>query len=171
MKNFLKKLKKFDIGKRQIVLSCLILFIAFAGYINLNYVENAEEVTEEITPVVAQPVVNEFDELKLERDKTKSETISVYKEIIDNDKSTMEAREKAQSDLSATVKTKETEILIESLLSAKGFEDSIVYIKDSSVNVIVKTDGLVPTEIAQIKDIVIENTGLNSENIKVIEKA
>lgn len=174
----IKKIKKLGFGRRQIVLSGLILLIAIAGYINLNYtgVEMENEIVTEVVPeydsvpVVAQPVKNEFEELKIERDKSKSESMAVFREIVDNEKTTVEAREKAQADLSATAKTAETEKMLESLLKAKGFEETIVYITTDKVNVIVKTDGLVPTEITKIKDVVIENTGFDANSIKIVEK-
>ena len=174
----ISKFKKSGFGRRQVILSGLILLIAIAGYINLNYtgVKPQEDVITEAlpeevaVPVATTPVVDEFAQMKIERDKSKSESMAVFREIVDNEKTSTEAREKAQADLSAAAKTAETEKMIEALLEAKDFKETIVYIAADKVNVIVKTDGLVPTEIARIKDIVIENTGFNADSVKIVEK-
>ena len=39
------------------------------------------------------------------------------------------------------------------------------------VNVIVKSSGLLPSEVAQINEIVLEQTGTKPENVKIIEKS
>ncbi len=173
----LSKIKKTGFGRRQLILSGLILMIAIAGYINLNYTGiNAEEevinevMPEEVVPVVATPVKDEFAEMKIERDKSKSESMAVFREIVENEKTTQEAREKAQADLAASAKSAETERMLEALLEAKNFKDTIVYISGDNVNIIVKTDGLVPSEAAKIKDIVIENTGFSADSVKIVEK-
>ena len=58
---------------------------------------------------------------------------------------------------------------VENLLKAKGFKDAIVYITDDSVSVTVKTDGLTAADSAKIYDIVISETGVSSDKIKIIE--
>ena len=42
---------------------------------------------------------------------------------------------------------------IETLVMAKGFEDCVAVISDGSASVVVKTNGLLPSEIAQIMEI------------------
>ena len=59
---------------------------------------------------------------------------------------------------------------IETLVMAKGFEDCVAVISDGSASVVVKTDGLLPSEIAQIMEIVYEQAQITPENIKIIEK-
>lgn len=172
---FKETIKKIGFGKRQIILSGLIVLIAVAGFINLNYTEipdtdnNMEEVSVEAVPTVTTPK-DEFAQLKIERDNAKSKSIDVLREIVDHDKTSPEEREIAQQQMTNAAKCMETEKMIEGLLSAKDFKETIVYISDDAVNVIVKTEGLVPTQIAQIKDIVIENTDISADNIKIVEK-
>ena len=167
-----EQLKKFGFGKRQLILSGLIILIGIAGYINFNCTDvpvekdNLEEIS---VPTVTEPV-DEFAQLKIERDNAKSQSIDVLREIVDNDKTSKEERDSAQQQMSVAVQNMEKEKVIESLLSAKNFEESIVYISTDNVNVVIKADGLVPTQIAQIKDIVIENTGFSADNIKIVEK-
>ena len=58
---------------------------------------------------------------------------------------------------------------METLIKAKGFEDCVVYIEDQTVSVMVKTPDLVASEAAQIKDIVLGNTEVDNENIRIVE--
>lgn len=177
-----EKIKEMGFGKRQLILSCLILLIAVAGYINLNYTgipEETETIAKEETSVEAQPEAvstaakpkaDEVSEMKLERDKTQSESMAVFREIIDNDKTSKEARDSAQSDMAKSAKSAETEKMLESLLSAKGFSDTVCYINGEKINILVKTEGLTPSQAAQIKDAVTENADFLPDNIKIVEK-
>ena len=58
---------------------------------------------------------------------------------------------------------------IENLIKAKGFEECLVYINDTKADVIVKTEGLLSSEAAVIKDIILDETEIAAENIKILE--
>ena len=62
----------------------------------------------------------------------------------------------------------ELELVTEGLIKAKGFEDVIVTNTTSSVNVIVKSGTLEATQVAQIVEVVQEQTGAIIDNIKII---
>ncbi|MBO7209187.1 MAG: SpoIIIAH-like family protein [Clostridia bacterium] len=167
-----EQFKKLGLGSRQLILGGLIILIGIAGYINFNYtdVPAGQDNIEEISIPTAIEPVDEFAQLKTERDNAKSQSLDVLREIVDNEKTSKEERDSAQQQMATTVQNMEKEKVIESLLSAKNFEEVIVYISTDNANVVVKTEGLVPTQIAQIKDIVIENTGFGADNIKIVEK-
>lgn len=63
----------------------------------------------------------------------------------------------------------ETEGKIENMIKAKGFSDCMVYIDGDRVDAIIKTNGLLKEEVAQIKDILIAETGAVEENISITE--
>ena len=60
---------------------------------------------------------------------------------------------------------------VETLLKAKGFEECVAVISNSAATVIVKSEGLLPSDLAQIAEIVWEQAGISPSDIKVIEKA
>ncbi|MBR2296973.1 MAG: SpoIIIAH-like family protein, partial [Clostridia bacterium] len=64
----------------------------------------------------------------------------------------------------------DSESKIETLVRAKGFEECIAVISDDTATVIVKTDGLVASEVAQINEIVYEQSGILPTGLKIIEK-
>ena len=57
------------------------------------------------------------------------------------------------------------------LIKAKGFEDCMVYYdgEKEKVDVVIKTGGLLDNEVAQIRDIVVQETGAPVENIAIVE--
>ena len=65
----------------------------------------------------------------------------------------------------------EREANIETLVTAKGFAQCVAVVNGDSANVIVKSDGLLPNEIAQINEIVYEQAGIVPANVKIIEKS
>ena len=58
---------------------------------------------------------------------------------------------------------------IENLVTAKGFENVVVSASSGSINVIVETEGLTTAEVAQIVDVVKNNSSYSIDNIKITE--
>ena len=63
----------------------------------------------------------------------------------------------------------ESEGNIESLVKSQGFEDCMVYLGKDSAKVVVRTDGLEPADAALIKDIILGEVPISSENIRIFE--
>ena len=81
-----------------------------------------------------------------------------------------EAKEAALDDINRLALDIEREANIETLVLSKGFEQCVAVISDDSCNVIVKTTGLLPGDVAQISEIVYEQAGILPDNLKIIEK-
>ena len=64
-----------------------------------------------------------------------------------------------------------SEAQIENMVTAKGYEDCVVFMSEDGVSVVVSTgeEGLQTEDIARITDIVKQETGLNAESIKIME--
>ena len=60
---------------------------------------------------------------------------------------------------------------IENMVTAKGYDDCVVFLSDESVSVVVssKHDGLQTEDIARITDVVKQETGLPASAIKILE--
>jgi stage III sporulation protein AH len=63
----------------------------------------------------------------------------------------------------------ETESMIENLIRAQGFDDCVVYLTDDTANIVVKSSGLLPAQAAQIKDILLGEVTIPTENIRIFE--
>ena len=63
------------------------------------------------------------------------------------------------------------EAQIENMITAKGYDDCVVFLSNDSVSVVVssQTDGLQTEDIARITDIVKQETGLPASAIKILE--
>ncbi len=59
---------------------------------------------------------------------------------------------------------------IESLVTAKGYDDCVTFMGTDSISVVVSDkDGLDKTDVARIKDIVINETDYTADQIKIME--
>lgn len=90
-------------------------------------------------------------------------------EINSNEKADAKTREKAGADLTLIAASSEKEGRMENLISAKGFGENVVMYNNDSVSVVVKKDNLGAADVAKIKDIVINETKVKSENIKIVD--
>lgn len=61
----------------------------------------------------------------------------------------------------------ETELALEGLIKAKGFEDVVISTSATNINVIVKSAELQEAEVAQICDIIEGQTDYTLDNIKI----
>ena len=92
---------------------------------------------------------------------------------MENEQSSEEAKAAAVSAMGVLAENAEKEARVESLIVAKGYRQCVAYISDDGANIIVEktAEGLQNTDLARIKEIVIEETALTPEQIKVIETA
>ena len=80
---------------------------------------------------------------------------------------TEEQKNLAFQKIVALAETAEIENATELLLEAKGFEGAVVSMLDESVDVVVDASSITQQQIAQIEDIVMRKTGMDTKNIKV----
>ncbi len=111
-----------------------------------------------------------FIEYKLERDKSRSEQINIFREMINNPNSDQAIKKEAQKMMLALTDKMEKEMEIESLIRARGYKEALAYIHDEAVDVIIHTNGLEKEDVAKVGDIIIKVTGFNTEEVTIIEK-
>ena len=63
----------------------------------------------------------------------------------------------------------QAETKIETVLKAQGFEDVLCYLSGTAANIIVKTPGLDSAGAAKIKDVLLSEVSLGSDNITIVE--
>ncbi len=113
---------------------------------------------------------NYFTATVLNRQQSRDEAIDVLKMVSESEESSEEARAEATAKISKIAVDIQNENNIETLVKAKGFEDCVAVISDNSVSVIVKAESLQAAEAAQILAIVYDTTGINPENVSIINK-
>lgn len=107
-------------------------------------------------------------DMKMTREKQRNELTQELNEMINNPSTSEESRKEASSMKLQIVKDQEKELKIENLLSAKGFEDALVYISNGNVNVVVNETKLEKTDAAKVFDLVAEQASVKYENIKLM---
>ncbi len=111
-----------------------------------------------------------FASIALERRQARDEAIEVLKTVTDSDTATGDARAEAAAAIEKIASGMEREADIESLIRSKGFEQCVAVIRDDGCSVIVESDGLMQSDVAQISEIVWEQAGIAPENLKIIER-
>ncbi len=111
-----------------------------------------------------------FSNAILNRSKARDEAIAVLQTIVDSGDALADTKEQALSDIAQIVEEMTIEANIEALIKAKGFSDCIAVISGDKANVIVKSDGLLETEVAQIAEIVYSEAGIIPSNVTLVEK-
>ena len=113
---------------------------------------------------------NYFTATALNRQQSRDEAIDVLKLVSESSDASEEAKAEASAKISKIAVDIQNENNIETLVKAKGFEECVAIISDNSVSVIVGADELQAAEAAQILAIVYETTGINPENVSIINK-
>lgn len=112
-----------------------------------------------------------FSTAAVSRRRARDESLEVLQLVVDNEEALQESKDSALQSMSKIAAEIEKESNIESLIKAKGFEDCIAIVGDEGVTVIVATNGLMANEVAQITEIVCEQTSLSGTGVKIVEKA
>lgn len=174
--------------KRQIVTVTLVALLVVAGYLNFIYLgetpqENGQMVSgagqeseENVNYGEAKFVTNMdgakkdyFNETKLNKEKTRGESVALLKQVTESPNAGAEEKKQAQQKMIQTAQNIEKEGAVENILKGKGFANVSAYISDDSITVAVLTDGLNPTDVAKIRDVVISETKLKADKIKIME--
>ena len=105
--------------------------------------------------------------VKLKREQTRAESKEMLTEIINNANATEQQKNDAISSIMELAEFSEKENAAETLLSAKGFEDSVVSMSKDGVDVVVAKEKLSEQELAQVEDIVSRKTGVTMEKVVI----
>lgn len=178
---------KMIFGKRQFALAALVFVLGGAIYLNWRFAQSGNDFTvvnnqsenygdsQLVNSEVKEEDKNKTDSQKyfantrVERDKKRDENVETIQTSLNNNNLTKEDKDKLTTNLSTIVNQKEQEAKIEGLIKAKGFSDCIVFLDMDKANVVVKTDGLKEEQAAQIKDILLTESKVKPENIRIVE--
>lgn len=107
---------------------------------------------------------------KLNREQMRSKNKEALIEVINNENVTEDLKQSAMEDLMDMTNRSEMEVAAENLLTAKGFENSVVSLTKDSCDVVVCRESLTESERAQIEDIIARKTDVGTENIVITTK-
>ncbi len=170
----------------------IVLFVSAAVYMNWSYTEEANgKILGEATLVAGEPqstnpnatdtpddtsntLLEEsayFAEARLNRQEARDSALSLLQQAAADAGATQEVIEEANLAIQTMANHTLAEAQIENLVVAKGYENCVAFLNDNSISVVVSTmtEALEATDVAKIGEIVIEQTGLGADQIKIIE--
>lgn len=133
-------------------------------HIELN--SNESEIGEAVLTSTGVAVTNMVN-IKLGREQTRSKLKESYLEIINDDGMDEASVSSATDAYMKMTDDMELETEAETILSAKGYENSIVSIGKDTVDVVICGDVLTPEDRAKIEDVVVRKTGCSVDQIVI----
>ena len=115
--------------------------------------------------------VSETERLKefiLEHEQLRSMQLNELDEIINSDKSSAEIIDAAQSKKMEILNLLETESTIAGILQSRGYRDAAVAAGGGYINVMISGIQAELTDVARIKELIITQTDVGTDNIKII---
>lgn len=175
------------IGKKNLVVALAIMVIGGAVYVNylvfsdpidsIGYGENNMEDVYNLSDSASdQQELSElvvdtyFSTTVLSRQKARDEALNVLQTVVESNEALEETKTQAFADISQIAKDIESEANIETLVEAKGFEDCVAVVSGGTANIVVKTNGLLANDIAQINEIVYEQSGILPVDVRIVER-
>ena len=152
--------------RKIIVLTCMIALLAVTAVFNF-VLTNSQTLNDDSLVVNS---ANYFAQYRNERITTRNEELLQLDAIIESaDVDTTEKNEPLLQKMQLTALT-ESELKLETLIKAYGFEDAVVVIglDSENVNVIAKSQELTTDDAILIYSIVSEEANVSPENVKII---
>lgn len=176
------KLPNFVIGKKQIILACLTLILGIAIYVNyvLSSVPSGElKPTSKINGdgatynesifVGGQSATSDyFAQCRIDRQTARDKAIETLNSVYNGGDATENDKAVVSQKVSAMSQLVEQESKVENLIKAAGFADCVVYLDGTTANIVVKSEDLIPSQAAQIKNILLSQVQVANENIKIL---
>ncbi len=179
---FMKVIEK--IGKRNIIIACSVLLIGAAVLVNWILISKANKKTEgyqnynqqnqteqQSTPTSTSPTQSYFSATQVSRQRARDEALEVLQSVVDNNDASETVKSKALAEIAVIADEIRKEADIETLITAKGFEDCVAVLNGDSISIVVKAESLQPAQIAQINEIVYQETGIAPTGVTIIQKA
>lgn len=137
---------------------------------NENNIKNNVENNTENNIYNNQVNDNYFEETKIQRDRMYSEMTETYQKLIDSEETPVDQKSIAVQEISNITKIKNGIMISENLIKNKGFENVVILVNSGKVNVVVKSQKLLPEQISQIQNIVERELEIHVSNISISNK-
>jgi len=130
--------------------------------------ETSAAIEKQITSQKNMAKASYIVDMKMNREKQRAELVESLNEIVNNPSTNDNTREQASNMKLQLVKDQEMELKIEDLLSAKGFNEPLVYISNGTANIVVNEEKLEKADAAKIFDLVAGEAKVEYDNIKLM---
>ena len=151
--------------KKIIVLSVMMGLLVLTGFLNVTLNQPNNDVVNTSGTVTS---ANFFSTYRTDRDSARNQEKLYYTAILESSASSQEAKTSAETALANIASTIESELYLEGNIRVKGYDDVIVSMTDNFINVMVKASELTDAQVAQIVQVVQDETNKSIDNIKII---
>ena len=151
--------------KKILVLSVMMGLLVLTGFLNVTLNQAGSEVINTSGTVTS---ANFFTTYRTDRDTARTQEKLYYTAILDSASSSQDAKNSAENSLANMASMIESELYLEGNIKAKGYDDVIVSLTNNFVNVMVKAQELTDAQVAQIVQVVQDETKKSIDNIKII---
>ena len=154
--------------KKIIIAVSMLLVLAVAAYLNFALLDNDKTSTADGDVVATSTFLTTYrsnwDEMRAEEINNLNEIIAVEGDEY------AEARANATAQKQKIIELMETEMLLESLLKAKGYDDLVVTIgvDSNNVNVIAAKESLTLQDTAIIYNTIVEELDVSPDYVKIL---
>ena len=185
------------VWKRNVVVAAIMLFVCAAVYLNWSYGQEVETNSESadgkllgeatlVSGETGDPLLNGskeageerktemtgyFSSARLNRQQARDSALELLQDAAADEGAAQTVKDDANAGIQTLAANTLSEAQIENLVTAKGYQDCVCFIGDSSASVVVACveGGLTNADTARITEIVKEQTGLLAAQIKIIE--
>ena len=178
------------LNKKAVIAVCAVLILGLAVVLNFIIVPKAEGLQKksdgldvkldlsDVSATIADKEAKEgesgwtedaFAQMTLSRRQARDEAVEVLTGLAESSTAVESMKTEAMNELSQIAKDIESEANIESLINAKGYEQCVAVVNGDTASVLIKTDGLMENEVAQIAEIVWQQAGIHPDNLQIIE--
>ena len=130
------------------------------------------EAPEAAAPVktLSNEVSDYFSDARLNRQQARDSAISTLRAAAETENASQSAVDGALAEIAVMAQYAVTEAEIESMVMAKGFDTCLAFLSEDSIIVAVPAPavGLSDSAVSRITDIVLEQTALNTQQIRII---
>ncbi len=182
--SLMDKVKEFfsRIGRRNLIIIGAVLLVGVAVCLNwvlfadanddgYDYNGGTDGASGTLDDDDTSEVLAYFASTQVSRDRARDEALAVLQNVVDSAETDSAEKSQALEDIATIANNIEAEANIEAMVMAKGFEQCVAIINDGMCTVVVMSEGLLPNQMAQINEIVYEQTGIKPVNVKYIEKS
>lgn len=182
MKNIFKGRFFSFFKKKSVIIVAIVLLLGVAVFVNyrwfydpvndVGYGDSGKVNADADTGKDDQTVSDYFTAADLSRQQARDEALEVLQAAVSTSSDDKEKLQTTLAQISRIAEDIENESNIETLLLAKGFTKCVAVINGDSASIIVSSDseGLLPTQVAQISAVVYEQTGILPANVTIIQK-
>ena len=160
-----------NIGAARLVSSEAVEENKVENQISENTTNTTNSTEENLIQETSNNVTDDyFAKSKLERDTMYSQMIETYENILNSTNATETQKQSATTEITKINNTKNSIMICENLLKTKGFEDSVIFVNDESISIIIGAQELKEEEIAQVQNIISREMKADIENIHISTK-